>query len=193
MAALDELDGSSPLQDFISQVIQTIAPKKEYRSSPTIADVSITRAQSHMDAVNEKLGRASASRINANDFFFNGPSASTSDSAWSAIYSQRSASASSVAMLSGRSPSEMADALGFDVAADWPRYQNMTLDQAHHIAFDVEDIYAEMSRLKAEGFEILNEIPKKGADQKIVVFLHPRSTNGVLVELCQADPNPEKP
>ena len=63
----------------------------------------------------------------------------------------------------------------------------------HHIAFDVEDIYAEMSRLKAEGFEILNEIPKKGADHKIVVFLHPRSTNGVLVELCQADPNPEKP
>ena len=62
----------------------------------------------------------------------------------------------------------------------------------HHIAFDVEDIYAEMSRLKAEGFEILNEIPKKGADHKIVVFLHPRSTNGVLVELCQADPNPEK-
>ena len=63
----------------------------------------------------------------------------------------------------------------------------------HHIAFDVEDIYAEMSRLKAEGFEILNEIPKKGADHKIVVFLHPPSTNGVLVELCQADPNPEKP
>jgi methylmalonyl-CoA/ethylmalonyl-CoA epimerase len=57
----------------------------------------------------------------------------------------------------------------------------------------VEDIYSEMSRLKAEGFEILNEIPKKGADHKIVVFLHPRSTNGVLVELCQADPNPEKP
>jgi methylmalonyl-CoA/ethylmalonyl-CoA epimerase len=61
----------------------------------------------------------------------------------------------------------------------------------HHIAFDVEDIYAEMSRLKAEGFEILNEVPKKGADRKIVVFLHPKSTNGVLVELCQEDPNPE--
>jgi methylmalonyl-CoA/ethylmalonyl-CoA epimerase len=55
----------------------------------------------------------------------------------------------------------------------------------HHIAFDVEDIYAEMERLKSEGFEILNEIPKEGADNKIVVFLHPRSTNGVLVELCQ--------
>ena len=55
----------------------------------------------------------------------------------------------------------------------------------HHIAFDVSDIHAEMARLKAEGFEILNEIPKEGADNKLVVFLHPRSTNGVLVELCQ--------
>lgn len=55
----------------------------------------------------------------------------------------------------------------------------------HHIAFDVEDIAAEMERLKSEGFEILNETPKLGADNKLVVFLHPRSTNGVLVELCQ--------
>jgi methylmalonyl-CoA/ethylmalonyl-CoA epimerase len=55
----------------------------------------------------------------------------------------------------------------------------------HHIAFDVEDIFREMERLRAEGFEILNEIPKEGADNKLVVFLHPRSTNGVLVELCQ--------
>lgn len=55
----------------------------------------------------------------------------------------------------------------------------------HHIAFDVEDIVAEVVRLKAEGFEILNETPKLGADNKLVVFLHPRSTNGVLVELCQ--------
>ena len=55
----------------------------------------------------------------------------------------------------------------------------------HHIAFDVEDITAEIERLKAEGFEILNETPKLGADNKLVVFLHPRSTNGVLVELCQ--------
>lgn len=55
----------------------------------------------------------------------------------------------------------------------------------HHIAFDVEDIYSEMERLRAEGFEILNEIPKEGADNKLVVFLHPKSTNGVLVELCQ--------
>ncbi|MDO9551499.1 methylmalonyl-CoA epimerase [Rhodonellum sp.] len=55
----------------------------------------------------------------------------------------------------------------------------------HHIAFDVEDIHAEVLRLKAAGFDILNETPKDGADNKLVVFLHPRSTNGVLVELCQ--------
>lgn len=55
----------------------------------------------------------------------------------------------------------------------------------HHIAFDVEDLGSEMERLKAAGFEILNETPKEGADNKLVVFLHPRSTNGVLVELCQ--------
>ncbi|MGZ9734553.1 methylmalonyl-CoA epimerase [Flavobacterium sp. GNP002] len=55
----------------------------------------------------------------------------------------------------------------------------------HHIAFDVEDIVAEIARLKMEGFIVLNEIPKKGADNKIVAFLHPKSTNGVLIELCQ--------
>lgn len=55
----------------------------------------------------------------------------------------------------------------------------------HHIAFDVEDILAEMERLKEEGFTLLNEQPKKGADNKLVCFLHPKGTNGVLVELCQ--------
>ncbi len=55
----------------------------------------------------------------------------------------------------------------------------------HHIAYDVDDIKAEVKRLKKEGFRILNETPKKGADNKWVVFLHPKSTNGVLVELCQ--------
>ncbi len=55
----------------------------------------------------------------------------------------------------------------------------------HHIAFDVEDIVAEIERLKNEGFVVLNEEPKKGADNKLVVFLHPKSTNGVLIELCQ--------
>ncbi|PHS67332.1 MAG: methylmalonyl-CoA epimerase [Flavobacterium sp.] len=55
----------------------------------------------------------------------------------------------------------------------------------HHIAFAVDDIYSEIIRLKKEGFVVLNETPKKGADNKLVVFLHPKSTNGVLVELCQ--------
>ncbi|MEZ5017825.1 MAG: methylmalonyl-CoA epimerase [Flavipsychrobacter sp.] len=55
----------------------------------------------------------------------------------------------------------------------------------HHIAFDVTDIEAEMKRLAAEGFTILNETPKKGADNKLVCFLHPKTTNGVLIELCQ--------
>lgn len=55
----------------------------------------------------------------------------------------------------------------------------------HHIAFDVDDITAEIERLKGEGFTVLNDIPKKGADNKLVAFLHPKSTNGVLVELCQ--------
>lgn len=55
----------------------------------------------------------------------------------------------------------------------------------HHIAFDVDDIEAEIIRLKNEGFVLINEIPKKGADNKLVVFLHPKNTNGVLVELCQ--------
>ncbi|MDF2158367.1 methylmalonyl-CoA epimerase [Algoriphagus sp. CAU 1675] len=65
------------------------------------------------------------------------------------------------------------------------KYLGKKGEGVHHIAFDVEDIHAEVERLKQEGFEILNEIPKEGADNKLVVFLHPRSTNGVLVELCQ--------
>lgn len=55
----------------------------------------------------------------------------------------------------------------------------------HHIAFAVDDIVAEIARLKKEGFTILNEIPKKGADNKLVAFIHPKTANGVLVELCQ--------
>ena len=55
----------------------------------------------------------------------------------------------------------------------------------HHIAFDVEDIVSEIARLQQEGFVVLNETPKKGADNKLVAFLHPKSTNGVLIELCQ--------
>lgn len=58
----------------------------------------------------------------------------------------------------------------------------------HHIAFDVDDIVIEIDRLKEEGFLVLNETPKKGADNKLVAFLHPKSTNGVLIELCQEIP-----
>jgi methylmalonyl-CoA/ethylmalonyl-CoA epimerase len=65
------------------------------------------------------------------------------------------------------------------------KYLEKKSEGVHHIAFDVEDIHSEVKRLKEAGFEILNETPKQGADNKIVVFLHPRSTNGVLVELCQ--------
>lgn len=55
----------------------------------------------------------------------------------------------------------------------------------HHIAFEVENIEAEMKRLAALGFELLNQTPKNGADNKLVCFLHPKTTNGVLIELCQ--------
>jgi methylmalonyl-CoA/ethylmalonyl-CoA epimerase len=54
----------------------------------------------------------------------------------------------------------------------------------HHIAFDVADIYAEIERLKSEGFQMIHEKPKEGADNKLIAFLHPKGTNGVLVELC---------
>ena len=55
----------------------------------------------------------------------------------------------------------------------------------HHIAYAVDNIVTEMERLQAEGFEILNKEPKHGADNKLICFLHPKSTNGILVELCQ--------
>lgn len=55
----------------------------------------------------------------------------------------------------------------------------------HHIAFAVDDIETEIKRLKNEGFMLINDIPKKGADNKLVAFLHPKSTNGILIELCQ--------
>lgn len=55
----------------------------------------------------------------------------------------------------------------------------------HHLAFDVTNIYDELERLKKEGFRIITPEPKKGADNKLVAFLHPKSTNGVLIELCQ--------
>lgn len=56
----------------------------------------------------------------------------------------------------------------------------------HHVAFEVEDIYQSMEELKAKGFTLLNDQPKKGADNKLICFVHPKTVNGVLVELCQS-------
>lgn len=64
------------------------------------------------------------------------------------------------------------------------RYIEKKGEGIHHLAFEVEDIYAEMDRLKSAGFTLLNEKPKDGADNKLVCFLHPKDTNSVLVELC---------
>ncbi|MEX0608010.1 MAG: methylmalonyl-CoA epimerase [Balneolaceae bacterium] len=55
----------------------------------------------------------------------------------------------------------------------------------HHVAFEVDDIYAELDRLRSEGFTVLNDEPKRGADNKLVAFVHPKDNHGVLVELCQ--------
>ena len=64
------------------------------------------------------------------------------------------------------------------------RYIDKKGEGIHHIAFEVPDIYAEIARLKAAGYTLLNEQPKEGADNKLVCFLHPKETNGVLIELC---------
>jgi len=63
----------------------------------------------------------------------------------------------------------------------------------HHVAFAVDDIEAEMERLKKEGFTLLNESPKKGADNKLVAFVHPKTANGILIELCQEAPSQPSP
>jgi methylmalonyl-CoA/ethylmalonyl-CoA epimerase len=72
----------------------------------------------------------------------------------------------------------------FDPTGVISRFIEKKGEGLHHIAFDVADIDAEMKRLKKEGFILLNETPKPGADNKLVCFLHPKSTNGVLIELC---------
>ena len=68
------------------------------------------------------------------------------------------------------------------------RFLDKKGEGVHHIAFGVENLYVEIERLKKEGFIFISEEPKDGADNKLVVFLHPKSTNGVLVELCQEKP-----
>lgn len=82
----------------------------------------------------------------------------------------------------GESKIELLEAMNENSAI--AKYLDKNREGIHHIAFAVDDMDAEIQRLKNEGFEFINEIPKEGADNKIVVFLHPRSTNGVLVELC---------
>ena len=83
----------------------------------------------------------------------------------------------------GESKIELLEATGADSSI--ARFIEKKGEGVHHIAYDVEDIYAEMKRLQEEGFELIHKEPKKGADNKLICFLHPKSTNGVLIELCQ--------
>ena len=83
----------------------------------------------------------------------------------------------------GEAKIELLDATSEDSAI--AKYLEKRGEGMHHIAFEVDDIHSEMARLRSEGFTVLNDRPKKGADNKLVCFLHPKSTNGVLVELCQ--------
>ena len=78
---------------------------------------------------------------------------------------------------------ELLEATGPDSAI--ARFIEKKGEGIHHIAFEVQDIIAEMERLRDAGFVLLNEIPKRGADNKLVCFVHPKSANGVLIELCQ--------
>ena len=83
----------------------------------------------------------------------------------------------------GDSKIELLEATGTDSSI--AKFIEKKGEGMHHIALEVDDIYAEMERLKKEGFALISEVPKMGADNKLICFLHPKSTNGVLVELCQ--------
>ena len=72
-----------------------------------------------------------------------------------------------------------------DLSSSIAKYLDKNREGMHHIAFDVADIKAEMKRLQSEGIRTLNDKPKQGADNKLICFLHPKDTNGVLIELCQ--------
>jgi methylmalonyl-CoA/ethylmalonyl-CoA epimerase len=82
----------------------------------------------------------------------------------------------------GESKIELLEAMNENSAI--AKYLDKNREGIHHIAFGVEDMQKEIERLKVAGFQFINETPKEGADNKWVVFLHPKSTNGVLVELC---------
>ncbi len=83
----------------------------------------------------------------------------------------------------GASKIELLEATGAD--SPIAKFIEKRGEGIHHIAFEVADIYAEMNRLKNEGFQLIGESPKPGADNKLVCFFHPKTTNGVLIELCQ--------
>lgn len=83
----------------------------------------------------------------------------------------------------GESKVELLEATGEDSAI--AKFIEKKGEGIHHLAFEVDDIHAEMKRLEGEGFQLINKEPKRGADNKLVCFLHPKSSNGVLVELCQ--------
>lgn len=83
----------------------------------------------------------------------------------------------------GETKIELLEATGPDSAI--AKFLEKKGEGMHHIAFEVEDIYAEMKRLQQEGFVLLQETPKKGADNKLICFLHPKHSNGVLIEICQ--------
>lgn len=83
----------------------------------------------------------------------------------------------------GKSKVELLEATSSESAI--ARYLEKNREGIHHVAFEVEDIHAEMERLRKEGFQLLNAEPKRGADNKLVCFVHPKTANGVLVELCQ--------
>ncbi|HLV23498.1 MAG TPA: methylmalonyl-CoA epimerase [Moheibacter sp.] len=82
----------------------------------------------------------------------------------------------------GESKMELLEAMNENSAI--AKYLDKNREGIHHIAFAVDNLEGEIQRLKNEGFKFINEIPKEGADNKMVVFLHPKTTNGVLVELC---------
>jgi methylmalonyl-CoA/ethylmalonyl-CoA epimerase len=83
----------------------------------------------------------------------------------------------------GESKIELLQATSPDSAI--AKYLEKNKEGIHHIAFDVDDIITEIERLKAKGYTLIHEPPKEGADNKIIAFMHPKSSNGVLVELCQ--------